>query len=259
MLRVVITFVFALMLSATAWAGNWNSGSSSSNKITRGNFGDFTRSLNNKKYGYEVINDFTGTAPTTKIEKFEVRPGDCSADIGKWSDCKNDRERSELSGEKDNYSGSEHWYGWSIYVPVEHPNIYPTKTALGQFHQKDGPPAFMFQNYAGGYWIDRNFGLTSHKKQIIANKDFKGKWHQIEVNAKWHTVDGFFIVYVNGDEAWRFEGQTISTSAVFFKYGVYRSFMVRYKNSKGVKLVPAQTVYFANVKRAKTRDALKPT
>ena len=30
MVRVVITFVFALMLSATAWAGNWNSRSSSS-------------------------------------------------------------------------------------------------------------------------------------------------------------------------------------------------------------------------------------
>ena len=30
MFRLVITFVFALMVSATAWAGNWNSSSSSS-------------------------------------------------------------------------------------------------------------------------------------------------------------------------------------------------------------------------------------
>ena len=30
MFRVVITFVFALMASSTAWAGNWNSSSSSS-------------------------------------------------------------------------------------------------------------------------------------------------------------------------------------------------------------------------------------
>ena len=29
MFRLVITFVFALMVSATAWAGNWNSSSSS--------------------------------------------------------------------------------------------------------------------------------------------------------------------------------------------------------------------------------------
>ncbi len=28
MVRIVITFVFALMVSATAWAGNWNSSSS---------------------------------------------------------------------------------------------------------------------------------------------------------------------------------------------------------------------------------------
>lgn len=225
--------------------------------VSRGSFGEFTRSLNTKTYGYEVIEDFTGTAPTAFIEKFEVRPGDCSGDGG-WSDCDNDRERSELSGPKDNYRGTEYWYGWSLYIPQDYPNIYPTKTALGQFHQKDGPPAFMFQNYGGGYWIDRNFGYTTNQFQLISEEDLKGKWHRIEVHAKWHNADGFFIIYVDGVEKWKFEGQTISEQAVLFKYGVYRTFMTRYKSRYGVDEVPSQTAYFSNVKRANTREGLLP-
>lgn len=225
--------------------------------IDRGSFGDFKRSLNNTSYGYEIIEDFTGQAPTERIEKFEVRPGDCSRGPKSWSDCANSRERSELSQRGNNYPGSEWWYGWSIYVPNNYPNVYPAKTALGQFHQRNGPPAFMFQNYVGGYWVDRNFGSTTHKKKIISAKDFKGRWHQIEVNAKWHTKDGFFRVHVNGDKAWQFEGQTLNKSAVYFKYGVYRSFISRYTLMNGVNTVPTQTVYFANVKRSKTREGLQ--
>jgi hypothetical protein len=225
--------------------------------LERGSFGVFERSLNTKAHGYVVIEDFTGQAPTKHIEKFEVRPGDCSSAIG-WSDCENDRERSELMGPKDNFSGSEHWYGWSLYIPNEYINVYPTKTALGQFHQNKGMPAFMFQNYEGGYWIDRNFGITTHKEILISEEELKGRWHHIEVNAKWHKRDGFFIVYVNGEEKWRFVGQTMSEQEVYFKYGVYRSFMSRYKKLNNTDSVPAQTAYFSNVKRARSRDGLKP-
>lgn len=224
--------------------------------VSRGTFGHFERSLNTTKYGYAIVEDFTGEASSKLIERFEVRPGDCSRGTGGWSDCANDRERSELSGPKNNYRGNEYWYGWSIYVPDDYPNVYPTKTALGQFHQENGPPAFMFQNYSGGYWIDRNFGSTSHEVLLISKEDFKGKWHKIEVNAKWHASNGFFVVYINGVEKWKFEGKTISEQAVFFKYGVYRSFLQRYKLANRVDEVPAQTVYFANVKRAKSRVAL---
>ena len=75
--------------------------------LNRGSFGEFKKSLNTKQYGYAIVEDFTGNAPTPFIEKFEVRPGDCAADIG-WSDCAKDRERSELSGPKDNYRSTEY-------------------------------------------------------------------------------------------------------------------------------------------------------
>jgi len=225
--------------------------------LNKGSFGPFKRSLNNASYGYSVVPDPTGTAPTEYVERFEVRPGDCSSDSG-WSDCANDRERSELSGSKDNYPGSEFWYGWSLYIDEDYPNIYPTKTALAQFHQKDDYPAFMFQNSSGGYWIDRNFGTTTHEVKIIDDEDFRGRWNKIEVHAKWHERDGFFIVYVNGEEKWRYEGQTMTADAVYFKYGVYRSFLDKYKSAYSVEDVPKQVAYYSNVKRSRSRDGLNP-
>jgi hypothetical protein len=120
--------------------------------IDRGSFGFFDRSLNNKSYGYQVVDDPTGTAPTAKVERFEVRRGDCGFDSG-WSDCKNDRERSELSQQKPRENpGSSYWYGWSIYFPSDYVTVAPTKVALGQFHQTGAHPVWMFQELTGGYW-----------------------------------------------------------------------------------------------------------
>jgi hypothetical protein len=54
-----------------------------------------------------------------------------------------------------------------------------------------------------------------------------------------------------------YAGQTMTADVTYFKYGIYRSALSRYKQAKGVAEVPAQTVYFANVKRAKTREGLQ--
>lgn len=86
--------------------------------VDRGSFGSFRRSLNERAHGYAIIPDPTGAAPTTSVERFEVRPGDCSQGKGGWNDCANDRERSELSEVARNADqGNEFWYGWSLYVP----------------------------------------------------------------------------------------------------------------------------------------------
>ena len=242
--------------------------------VDRGNFGSFKRSLNNTFYGYEIVEDHTKRAPAKYIERFEVRHGDCAADTG-WSDCAQDRERSELSGSKDNYPGTEYWYGWSIYVPEDYVNISPTKVALGQFHQKSSHPVWMFQNSTGGYHLDKQVsGYTDTYYKLIDKKDFRGKWHKIKLHVKWSRKnDGFFKVWVNGKQKVDYKGKTMSASQVYFKYGVYRSFMSRYKNSKksewimnlpkGADIsnppkfkVPTQVVYYSNVRRASNEEGL---
>lgn len=227
--------------------------------IDRGNFGSFERSLNNKPYGYQVVDDPTGVAPTAKVERFEVRSGDCASDPG-WSDCDNDRERSELSQQKPRENpGSSRWYGWSIYFPSDYITIAPTKVALGQFHQTDAPPVWMFQETLGGYFLDDQVpGYTRRYHELIPSKDLRGKWHRLEVNVLWtNKEDGFFKVWVNGEEKVNYAGPTMTKNDVYFKYGLYRTFVSRFEHSHK-KPIPTQVVYFSNIRRANSRDGLQP-
>jgi len=240
--------IFLVLISIASFA------LASCQTLDRGSFGPFKRSLNNKSYGYSVVKDFTGRSGVEFVERFEVRAGDCGSS-SQWSDCRSDRERSELSGPKDGFQGSINWYGWSIFVPETFQNIFPTKLALGQFHQLRGLPAFMFQNSVGGYWFDENFGHSRIPIKLIADEELLGKWNRIEVHAKWHKSDGFMKVFVNGEQKVDFRGRTMTEDVVYFKYGVYRSFVSRYKNFYR-KSLPTQIVYFANVKRSKTREGL---
>ena len=233
--------------------------------VNRGIFGKAKRSLNKAPHGYTVISDPTTNAPTKLVEVFEVRSGDCYKNPGAngWNDCDHDRERSELfeNNSKPNRHGSEYWYGWSIYFPENYINIYPTKTALGQFHQRSSHPIWMFDNASssGGYMLEEtvsDYARTRHK--LISEEDLRGKWQKIEVHAKWSrdSDTGVFQVWVNGELKVDYKGKTMSAKEVYFKYGVYRSYMVNYKAENKVSEVPAQTVYFSNVKKGHAREGL---
>ena len=233
--------------------------------VNRGIFGKAKRSLNKAPHGYTVVSDPTTNAPTKLVEVFEVRSGDCYGNPGVngWNDCEHDRERSELTenNSKPNRHGSEYWYGWSIYFPEDYINIYPTKTALGQFHQRSSHPIWMFDNASssGGYMLEEtvsDYARTRHK--LISEEDLRGKWQKIEVHAKWSrdSDTGVFQVWVNGELKVDYKGKTMSAKEVYFKYGVYRSYMVNYKAENKTSEVPAQTVYFSNVKKGHTRENL---
>jgi len=225
----------------------------------RGDFGPFIRSLNVKPYGYTLIDDPTGKAPAKQVERFEVRSGDCYFNDG-WSDCERDRERSELSeqGER-SPRGTSAWYGWSFYVPEDWPDIYPTKTVLGQFHQQRAHPVWMFLNYNGGLVLDdQSRGRSKRFVPLIDEQNFAGRWHRVEVNAKWEkNASGFMKVWVNGDLKFDYQGKTMTAETVYFKYGVYRSFVSRYKAKSGQDTVPTQAAIFANVRKSLTREGLQ--
>ena len=96
-------------------------------------------------------------------------------------------------------------------------------------------------------------------RNIIKPADLRGRWHRIAVHARWSAdKDGFFKVYVNDDLKWAFNGRTNTRGRIYFKYGVYRTWLSYYKRAKGVDQVPAQIVYYANVRRARTRAGLRP-
>jgi hypothetical protein len=241
MVKLVLPVLMLLMLRAPAAAEP---------------FSPFQRSLSDRPHGVTTI---PGPKKAT-VQKFEVRPGDCTA-----RDCTRDRERAEL-GEVDASSlvGQEYWYEFSFYLPTDFPNISPAKTVLGQFHQKgvQSPPV-LFQygipqgSNAPSYYLDLNQTKLGHFP-LIGERALRGRWHDIRVHARWSTAaDGLLQVYVNGRLTADVAGpNTRYGSPISFKYGVYRSFLSRYKTAYGASEVPGQAALFRSVRKSKTLNGL---
>ena len=222
----------------------------------------FERSLRvgAKKHGYQVV-----SAPYHPVrygqnsEKFEVRPGDCSRSTGGgWDDCKNDRERSELIQRGNTQKeGDEYWYRWSIYIPESHQNLYRTKVCYGQFHQEYCEPVLMFNEHEGGYWLSIDEQLIDYGEQninLLRAQDFVGRWNDIVVHIRWtKKKNGWVKVWVNGEEKVEYVGKTIACRQVYFKYGVYRSFISRRKK---LTETVTTTAYYDGVVRSKSKEGM---
>ena len=207
-----------------------------------------------RDWGYSVVSKADGhpVRAGDQAIRFEVRAGDCGSwPHIDWSDCDEDRERHELRT-NDNWSGGERWYHWSIRLPRDWTVIHPVKVQLGQFHQAESHPAWLFQNERGGYSIDNyTTGSTLHKPQILTDDEMRGKWADILVHVRWTSGrDGFFRVYANGETEPRYSwtGPTKKPGRdVFFKFGLYRSHVSRRPGDE-----PTQVVYYDEVNRAST-------
>ena len=257
MKKLLGILVLGLLFCSDGFAGkvvNLSKDVASGNKYKKSLEGKY------KKYGMQVVHKKDGhpVRAGEKSIRFEVRPGDCGY-TDDWNDCDTDRERHELSGKR--VSGGEWWHSWSIYLPKDFVNVHPTKVALGQFHQEKGHVVWMFQNQsfstAGGYWVDDQVpGYTRKLNQILSQDEMIEKWNDILVNVKWTKKDdGFFKVWLNGKQVYSFAGPTKTIAQVYFKFGIYRSYLGKWiyssKNKKKEKGVPAQVVYFDEVRTAK--------
>tara|TARA_B100001057_G_scaffold214339_1_gene214699 strand:- start:217 stop:1146 length:930 start_codon:yes stop_codon:yes gene_type:complete len=192
-----------------------------------------------KKYGFQIVNKEDGypVRAGNKSIRFEVRDGDCGKDDdGEWSDCKGDRERHELSGGESKMSSGEYWFSWSLYFPEEHQNLWPLSNNYGQFHQKKGPPVFMFKELRGGYYVVRTIGDVDYdERRLIRNDDIKNKWHDILINVKWSKKDdGFFKVWVNEKLKYDYKGPTKTLKYVYQKFGIYSTGITRYINYENI-------------------------
>ena len=76
---------------------------------------DLIRFLNSTEWGYQEVDDPAGIKSHDMIQRFEVRPGDCT--VGKVSnDCKRELERSEVAERlmPDTPLAGEQWYQWQV-------------------------------------------------------------------------------------------------------------------------------------------------
>lgn len=221
------------------------------------NYTGFQRSLNDKPWGHGLVDQNNGPVFAGRTsERFEVRQGDCAAQPG-WSDCAMDRERSEMSELKPyTQMNSPTWYSWSVYFDPSWPDISPVTTTVGQFHQRNqSAPAVLFVQKNGVYRmrIESAKALWPADKQIyvlVNPKLLRNRWHNIVMNANWSTgADGFIRVWVNGVLKVDIKGPTtVNTTPVYFKYGIYRSFVSRVPNR------PRHIVYIDEVRKGQKRE-----
>jgi len=226
-----------------------------------GSGNSYSKSLGSgfKKHGYTIVNKKDGHPVRVgeKSIRFEVRYGDCGKDKppGKWNDCKNDRQRHELSG--DRFRGKA-WYAYSIYLPNDFKTVYPVKSAMAQFHQKGSWPTLMFQFTDMGYYADRQLGYqTQEMKKLLDVKDMIGKWNDILIHINSTSKDsGFYKIWVNGNLKYEYNGTITGGKENYFKFGIYQTKVSVWPMYHPDTPYPTQVVYYDEVRVGKSREAV---
>jgi hypothetical protein len=200
-----------------------------------------------KEYGLRVVDKKDGhpVRAGSKSMRFELRDGDCNdPPPPNWNDCKNDRERFELSG-RGMPDGVEGWYAWSLFTPKGYVDIETGATDLGQFNLEPGEDpdpccVFTINKKKSGYVLELNI-LKSNKwthKSVALNlsdEEMSGNWSDFIINFKWSKKDdGFINLWLNNELVYEHSGQNFSkdTEATYLKFGIYRSALSRYLNQK---------------------------
>ena len=250
MKKILAIVVLGLLLSGNAFSFGLPKDVGSGNSYKKSLGSGF------KKHGVKIVKKEDGfpVRAGKKSVRFEVRFGDCGKDKppGKWNDCKNNRQRHELSGR--NFKG-EKWTAFSIYLPKDFKSVDPVKLAMGQFHQKGGAPNLMFQFNKYGFWADRQRGnMTFEQKIIVPYEDMIGKWNDILIHGNFTIKeDGFFKIWVNNKLKYEYYGQTTWGKPSYFKFGIYQTYVSRFSNVYK-KPYPTQVVYFDEIRHGKSRE-----
>ena len=226
------------------------------------------RSLNNTPHGFQFVASPIRAGETA--QRFEVRPGDCGQDDG-WSDCANNRERSELVVGEKILPETVRWISYSIYLPSDFYSSPRVNTTIGQIHQKGGPtgtagglPSFppLLQIDARGNRVDaclhiltgpennirdvcRNFSLTTVNAM-------RGRWTDVMVHLDSRGT-GALEIFMNGERKARSTGFIRFRPQYYIvKYGLYRSFVSRHGEP-----MPTQVAFYDEVRIGKDRSSVE--
>lgn len=209
--------------------------------------------LKHEKHQWQIENDIVRDG--NKSWKFTLQNGWCSRDHS-WSDCDNDRQRSEIM--QKNYAritSKPFWYSVSIFVP----NSYKTlgngpSSSWVQLHQTNANSYAMLREKGPREGINFDImpnGDTVHRIYLGSLNQFKGKWTDIKIHAKYSkNNDGFFVVYMNNKKIGQYNGRTLSSlkngdGTVRMDLGIYQSYISKRNNNTNF---PTQTLYFDAVK-----------
>ena len=227
---------------------------------------------------YKFRETVTSPALGEKAWKITLLPRDCGRDKdGDYSDCKNngrdavvghgggDRARSEYSTSGNRYTG-ERWISVSIYLPVDFKSVEPVSTSLFQIYEwgntnQQRHPRMMLR-VKNGVLEPRYFPVNGHdvSGKIIKNlfiDEMKDKWTTIIFHTKMGKPpgEGFSKMYVNNVLFNDYDGRTGYGGQFFNKFGIYHSWISRWKDEVHGKY-PTQVVYYDNLFRTKSKEKL---
>ena len=180
---------------------------------------------------------------------FQLHHGECGEEP-KWSDCDNNRERTELTFRKE-IPKKEKWYRFLINIPKSHNQLAPAKLSLIQWkrYSKPSRTMIMFQHTAAGLVFNRN-GDTFRDSYIVlvSEEDLYERWIEIVFNTNWHPNKdkGYMKVWVDGELKIDFAGVSHASTAekLSLRFGLYSSFLHQYAG----KEFPKREIYFDGIR-----------
>ena len=235
-------------------------------KTKRSGFRFHVNFMDHNDHNFQYIKDKSRARAGKYFQRFEVRDGDCFADDS-WSDCDTDRERVEFSARPRQHANQNQCYGYSLMLSKDFVDTHPTNTTLGQVHQYGGPtgtaggfasfPPLIQIDALRGYlffnWHELGGSATNvidfpRYKKLKPLKDMKEVWTDISFCLDFRNkridawVDGIKKVEILKSPIF------FRPKGIYFKHGIYRSFISRYKQLTGGKM-PSQIVFFDEIRR----------
>jgi hypothetical protein len=223
--------------------------------------------MDHNEHNFKYIKDKKKARAGKYYQQFELRDGDCFGDEG-WSDCDTDRERVEFSTRPRQPITKNQCYGYSLMLSKDFTHVHPTSTTLGQVHQHGGPtgtaqglasfPPLVQIDVVGESlmfnWHELSGSATnvideSRYYKLKSLKDMKEVWTDISFCLDFKNkrmdawVDGIKKVEILKSPIF------FKPEAIYFKHGIYRSFISKYKKQNNVKKMPTQIVFYDEIRR----------
>jgi len=190
------------------------------------------RSLSTTTYGYAVTSELARAGE--KSQRFEVRPGDCGADSG-WSDCKNDRERSEFRLERGGPRGTIRGL--------------PSNPPLLQLELKGDVYRACVHVLSGPSDDVRD---DCHYFDLADLHQMRGRWTDVAIHLDTKARSSSLEIFVNElPKAELRDFISFWPKTYYLKYGLYRSFVSKHQGA-----MPPQIAYYDEVRMGATRAAI---
>ena len=220
-----------------------------------------------KSHNFQFVNDSAKSRRGKQYQRFELRDGDCF-DLGGWDDCANDRQRVEFTANPFLPPKGNQCIAFSIMLDNNFKTMHSSSTALAQIHQRGGPTGFMggFKSNPGvlmfhageGYydfdWLylhgsRTNIKQTDLKFRLLSLDEMRNKWTDISFCLDFAKNN--MSLWVNGKRKFNINQPPTGLhlpESIFFKYGIYQSFITKYKQKTNSN-TPTQIVYYDEIRR----------